>query len=569
LQNSLAPLRSFVAQVFWNNAKDKDIIDRFAFLMNEQSSGQLVATRAELLDLLKLCSDHSGDVIFVLDAVDECDDPENLIKDLLLLSSDPNIKILFFSRPNVSALFTAVPEEQRLNIGGKNSRDIEIFVTAKLEDLTDDELLPSSADIPQLSSHLILGANGMFIWIRLMVNFLNSPALTRRQRIDAIMNITVPEGLDSMYDRIIQLIDQSNTTEKRLACRIISWILFSNRPLTTRELQVAISQGCSISPDDEDEFSDFKRAVIMSCAGLVEVQKTSSPTFISEIDSFQLIHLSAREYIYSHHPDYVSSSPRNASPLGSLLNSCSGFSVEMTTTCLQVLSYTLPAHALSGKQAHDLPSHDMTPSQVHEVYPFVGYATCYWFDHLADTLDPKCLKSEKLPKMINILATFLTLKRNIMAYIETRYVFQASPPIGKLKYWTQGIMSPVVWSQVEHSLLKKVIDDILELLRFLDALDSEWGDRLLQSPSSVWGETTAFTKSRLVDEASHTQVRTLIMDAPRTEGISSRYLSKISELSEDGKTVAILSIWPSKYVTLPNLVSPQLEVALLTCPQGF
>lgn len=514
--------------------------------MDEQSTGQTVATRAELLDLLRLCSDHSGDVILVLDAVDECDDAENLVKDLLLVSVDPSIKFLFFSRPNVDALFSSVPEEQRLNIGGKNSRDIVVFVSAKLDDLVDDELLPSDADIPQLSTHLILGANGMFIWIRLMANFLKSPALTRRQRIEAIKKITVPEGLNIMYDRIIHLISQSNIAEKELASRIISWILFSKRPLTTRELQIALSPCTSPQDDDEDEYADFKRAVIMSCAGLVEVQKTSSPTFTSEILSFQLIHLSAREYIYSHHP-YGNAPPSDASVLRTLLNDCSDFPIEMTTRCLQVLSSHLPDHSLSGKQnVHYSPSQNMTAYQIHEKYTFVGYATCYWMHHLLGTLENGFSSSAKFPLLLEALANFLKSKRKIMAYIEAMYVFSDGPPADILDRWCRQVIRPTACPQVEITLLKKIVDDMLELSRFLAALHREWKDQLLQSPNLIWSQTTSFTTSRLVEQDVHTEVRTLILEPPNSEDSSSRYLSKISELSEDGRTVGILSIWPSK-----------------------
>ncbi|KAF2177985.1 hypothetical protein K469DRAFT_754797 [Zopfia rhizophila CBS 207.26] len=541
LQGPIAPLRSFIAQLFHAKKHDRDIIDRFAFIMDEQSSGQLVASRNELLELLQLCTDHSGDVFFVVDGIDESDDSEAVTKDLLALSHDPNIKHLLFSRPNVSALFKTIPEEQRLNIGEKNHRDIEAYVAAQLDELTDEELLPTDSDISELGERLMLGANGMFLWIRLMVNFLNSPALTRRQRVESILNVTVPEGLDSMYNRIARLIHQSNTAEKDMARRIFSWLLYSKRPLTTRELQVAISQENVIQANDEDEFSDFKRTVIMSCAGLVEVQKTFSPTFVSEVMSFQFIHLSAREYLSSQQLD----ENRNTSATGVLLDRIttgrSDSLVEITNRCLLVLSYSLPAQPLSGSL--DL---DTTPSQVHETFPFVGYATCYWIDHLEDTLSPSCLESEKLSELLRTMLKFLSLKSILMAYIEASYVFRVIPPVSVLEKWSREILSPRATIKIESSSFTKVIDDAIELSRYLNVLHKEWGSQLLQSPKCIWEEATAFTTSRLVDHTSNTQVRTLIMDAPRTESISSRYLSKISELSEDGKTVAILSIWPSK-----------------------
>jgi hypothetical protein len=245
-EDSIALLRSLLAQIFNAKRNDGDIIDRFAFIMDERSSGQLYSTRSAMTELIQLCVDGSETVFIVVDGLDESNDPETAVKDLLLITRETNAKLLFFSRPNMSVLYKSVLETQRLNIRDKNSQDIETYAISRLEEMAEDELLPSHLDQSDLVGRLTLGANGMFLWIRLMVNFLNSSALTRRQRSDAILKITVPEGLESMYHRIAQLIQSSNTVERDLARRIFTWLLNCKRPLTIRELQIAISQSNSI-----------------------------------------------------------------------------------------------------------------------------------------------------------------------------------------------------------------------------------------------------------------------------------------------------------------------------------
>ncbi|OAL43415.1 hypothetical protein IQ07DRAFT_685759 [Pyrenochaeta sp. DS3sAY3a] len=536
-----APLRSFLAQLFHTKRNDMDIIDRFAFIMEESSLGSLVAARSALLELLQLCIDRSGNVIFVIDGVDECDDPEAVVKDLIGLSNEANVKLLMFSRPNVSALFKTVPEQQRLNIKDKNNMDIEVFVNSKLDEMVDEKLLPSNVDLPQLRDHLILGANGMFLWIRLMVSFLNSPAITRRQRSEAIMNILTPEGLESMYDRIALLIRSGHSAERCLARHVFTWLLHAQRSLTTQELQVAISQNSGSQPFDEDEFADFTRGVIMSCAGLVEIQTTTVPTHGSDMLSFQFIHLSVREYLTSNEMNTNRTATCAHVSCSCITISRSESLSGLADKCLSVLSYNLPTQPLSGSL-----DSDTTKGQVHVMFPLVGYAICHWVDHLEQAWSHENIINGRLTVTLNSFQKFLSLKRTLMAFIEASYVFRTPSVTNRLDNIRRNFFALESEAGFDHDLLSKLADDTSELARYLSVLEKEWAHQLIQSPKAIWEEVTAFTKSWLVEQTGHTQLHTLIMEPPESQSISSRYLSKISELSADGKTVAILSIWPSK-----------------------
>ncbi|KAJ4355640.1 uncharacterized protein N0V89_003660 [Didymosphaeria variabile] len=541
-QDSSAPLRAFLAQMFHIKRTDEDVIDRFSFIMDETSSGSPVASRGALLELLQLCIGYSESAIFVIDGLDECEDPEAFTKDLLALSNESNrIKLLLFSRPNVSALFKTVPDKQHLNIGNLNKADIEALVRSQLDEMDEEEMFPATVDITELGDRMIFGASGMFLWVRLMVAYLNSPALTRRQRSEAIMNITTPEGLEQMYDRIVVLIKGKNSAERDLASRIFIWLLHSKRPLTTQELQVAISDDSSLQSGVDDDYVDFKRSVIMSCAGLVEVQTTSSDTFAADIRSFQFIHLSAKEYILDQHVGDAENTSHGKRSMSITATGHGASLAQIATRCLAVLCYRLPADPLSGSLDSNI-----TPTEIHKMFPFVGYAACHWIDHCLDDLRSNRDADTILAPMFPMLDTFMSLKRHLMAWIEASYAFRRIPSASKLEEVSRTISSLIVEDGPKNDLLEKLVRDTTELARYANILENDWGRQLLQSPIDVWEEITAFTTSRLVEGTRHTQVHTLIMDPPKAESIGSRYLSKISELSEDGKTVAILSIWPSK-----------------------
>jgi hypothetical protein len=144
------------------------------------------------------------------------------VKDRLLLTQILIPKLVLFSRPNLSELYNFVLKNQRLNIRNKNSKDIEKYNPSRLGEMVGGELFPSHLDTSGLAERLLLCANGVLLRIRLMDNFLNSPALTSRQRLDATLDITVPEGLESMHHRIRQLIELSNTVERDLTRRIFT-----------------------------------------------------------------------------------------------------------------------------------------------------------------------------------------------------------------------------------------------------------------------------------------------------------------------------------------------------------
>ncbi|KAJ8115345.1 hypothetical protein OPT61_g2995 [Boeremia exigua] len=518
--------QSLLAQIFHAKRDDGDIIDKFAFIMDENSLGQLHATRSVMVELFQLCVTGCGTVLVVVDGIDESSEPEAVVEDLLLLTRETNVKLLLFSRPNVSALYNSVLGTQCLNVRDKNNKDIETYAISRLKEMVEDDMLPSHLDTSDLVEHLSLGANGMFLWIRLMTSFLNSPALTRRQRSEAVLNITVPEGID---------------IERDLARRVFAWLIHCKRPLTVRELRVAVSQETTMNVNDEDDFVDFRRAVILSCSGLVEAQRLSKPAVASSVDSFQFIHLSAKKFLLSEMSDVAKGSPDEQTPLSRIMDSRQKVIMDIATRCLVVLACCLPAQPLSGS-----PDAEISRATFCDTFPFLEYVVCFWIDHLRDTQLEACIQHQAYSEVLKALARFLSLNRTIMAYIEASYVLGIVPPTERLDEWSQHLKSRSVASQIESSLLSNVLNNAEELSRYLGALQKEWSAHLLHKPKAIWEDVTAFTTSRLIEQTGKTQVRTLIMDPPEVQSRSSRYLSKISEMSEDGKTVAILSIWPSK-----------------------
>ena len=549
LQSPLAVYRSFLAQVLHAQRDDFDLVDKFVFAMTESSEGQLIASRYDLLELLLLCSQWLGQAYFIIDGIDECDDAKTLVQDLLNLALKSDIKMVFFSRPNVAALFKAIPQDQQLNVGRNNSDDIRTYLTKKLEQLADEELLPTTADHEELIHCLLTGADGMFIWARLMINYLNSPALTRKSRLNIVKNICTPEGLGNMYNRIFALISQGNRIELDLAKRIIMWILYSKRPMTVQELQKAVHPRPTSSSGDDDDFPDFNRTVVLTCAGLVERQNIFISTYRSEMASFQFIHLSVKEYFLSQISHDLNSHAGFSADAHVLLASQSESLLEIAQGCLHALSFLLPTQPLSGSL-----DRNTTPTELHHNFPLCGYAAYYWLEHLRDTIVESShlaiIPQEKFKDLMKALARFLTLKKVLVAWMEAAYVLCRIPEREMLQEWSLWMTINKSNLSLEDLMVAKTNSDCMELCRILKDLQDQWGDQLLRSPKTIWEEATAFTPSRLLSQTTDTKVDTLIKDAPVGPTISTKCLTKISEASGDGLYVAALSIWPSKYVSV-------------------
>ena len=279
---------------------DEDMLDIYTYAMNMLSRGQPTATHTELFELLILCYKAIDQVQIVLDAIDECIDPDILVQQLLELTRIGSVKLILFCRPTVSHLCQSVPHQLRLSLRTECAvRDIGLYLSRKLEDLADLNYLPEECDLEDLTDRLVRGADGMFLWARLMVSYLSSPALTLWQRLDDIAEINLPEGLDAMYSRIIILIMNNTQASKGLAKRVITWLLYARRELSPRELEEALIVGTGRPLKDGDKFNNLVDTVLLTCAGLVERETDRGWNTDPNDRPFRFIHLSAAEYLRS------------------------------------------------------------------------------------------------------------------------------------------------------------------------------------------------------------------------------------------------------------------------------
>jgi len=236
-----------------------------------------------LVDVVK--STNRPTLCLFIDALDEGDEDDvrtmvEFLEELATHADEhvPPLRICLSSRhyPHISILkgLDLVVEDQKAH-----DADIELFVQNRLLGSDDERTHELRTKICQKSA-------GIFLWVVLVVPMLNKihdqglgfDAMQRR--LDQ-----VPPGLKGLFADILA----RDMEEMHNCVTLLQWVLFSTRPLTSKELYCAVQQHShpNLSTPDEGLLSKF---LLNFSRGLVEVTKASPPVV-------QFIHETVREFL--------------------------------------------------------------------------------------------------------------------------------------------------------------------------------------------------------------------------------------------------------------------------------
>jgi hypothetical protein len=94
--------------------------------------------------------------------------------------------------------------------------------------------------------------------------------LNARQVRAALENL--PKGMDGTYDEAMERIEQQDDSRTQFAKRVLSWITYSVRPLSVKELQHALAVMPDTTKLDPDDITDDE-ILTSICAGLVVIDE--------------------------------------------------------------------------------------------------------------------------------------------------------------------------------------------------------------------------------------------------------------------------------------------------------
>ncbi|KAK1768102.1 hypothetical protein QBC33DRAFT_585007 [Phialemonium atrogriseum] len=526
-------IRAMLAQLLHLHREDEQAIDVVSFLFTRHATGEFIATNNEVFAVLEMLLDHLKFTYLVFDGLDECSDPQGLFKQLEEVASRSKTSaVLLLGRPSVQIPSRLSKDCFRLDLESEQPQhgaDMRRFLKPQLEDLQDEDLFPEELNVDDAIREITGKANGMFLWVRLLVEYLRLPSLTTHDRVDAIRNLTRLQGLDSLYKAILDgLAFQFPGKALRNVCRLFQLVAYSRRALDLTELQHAISMPFDRRQTRRDLIPNFARSLGSLSGSLIE---------LSSDGRTQFIHLSAQEYFTG-----ASAEEGQAAATCKLLTSRSLAHRNIAASCLSYIIHTVPADPLGG-------STQVVPNAafVQLKYPLLKYSVESWNDHLADAFKVSHGRAETITGgdaswdlLSELLNTFLTRKRTITMWIEAAWLYGKPPDVPHLPD-PNALQALLDGSATALELFLSMQLRLNEFRRDLGNLRRSWSYILKKEPNEIWEPSIpAFTKSSFWLSSTKAQVVRVAVSESK-----SKYIIVRSQLSKDGTQMGVVKLLPT------------------------
>ncbi|KAK8002901.1 Cellobiose dehydrogenase [Apiospora arundinis] len=376
--------------------------------------------------------EQTGPVYWVVDGLDEAEDPQGVIRLLSdLTSSKFPLRILFVGRdmPATMAAFQRLPEDLKCaTIDIDAQEDLRYFVQRELN-------MPGSNEFRErISNRVIEGAQGNFLWARLAINRLST--CHKQSQVEAVLQ-DFPVGMEALFDRMATSITRHDSPEARdFAAKIIGFVSCSLKKLTVSGLSQALGEA-------EADTLDIQRSIIDLCSGFVTIDNDGGVS---------LVHQTAREYLLRDVPRPFRVNPKTTHE--SLFLSC--------INCLRT----------NGLR---------TSIAKNQVPDFIDYASLYWSSHLL--FAP--IESEHITtELIGFLngQSILTWIQLVSRSKQLRALVQVSKNISKYVAKLKTLRGPQSMKAafiMQQTLLESWAVDLVKIM-------GKFGPNLIRKPESVY-----------------------------------------------------------------------------------
>ena len=403
--------------------------------LRDESGKEKALSDQRLWDLFVKHATKLENLTIILDALDECDDVDLLLRRVIPFLERCNARALVVSRRE-EIITLALEHYPHIFIGQDDVKaDICSYVTAEIGKIPRFQGKPVQQ---RMINALSSGHGGMFLWAYLMVKELKELG-TIRQVDDALK--ALPTGLEDMHKAIVTRLDSTlHKAHRELATKILTWVVCGVRPLCLVELQEILRfeirqdrrAGHLQVDDDDDDLLYSEKDIEMACGALV----------VSRNGTLQLIHLSTKEILMQRPPYMHSDDSRLAFYVDSQRENphMARLCVSYISTHLNGIdSVTRPNLETVSRLRLSEESFDSTVLVTKS--PFIDYASISWQAHL---IDGKI--SLELESIMRCLQTLLTYDWTLL-WIES-CVLLHQDIIWSLQRGCTGIMS---WA--DHTLV--------------------------------------------------------------------------------------------------------------------
>ncbi|KZL74295.1 NACHT domain protein [Colletotrichum tofieldiae] len=237
--------------------------------------------------LFKTFLKAAGPTYLVLDGLDEIERSERtiLLQLIVELKVFPEIKILITSRPEDDIAKVLDLQASGIRVDKCNSESLKSYIDQRTHAWMQDADFDQEAQcqIQSLLSPLIKRANGMFLFVRIVLD--NVESLNDFREIQRELR-ALPLNLHDAYGRIFTQINNSPPPLRHKARTILGWIGCAPVPMTRQEMEQAllIDLGIESAPCVVTTVN-----FVRICGPIVELVD----------DTPQFVHFTVKEYIFS------------------------------------------------------------------------------------------------------------------------------------------------------------------------------------------------------------------------------------------------------------------------------
>ena len=328
----------------------------------------------------------SGDVICVLDALDECNEQDQQILTQAIqciLSSNSRLKILITSRPYYEIRFgfyELLDASSNIELAGNNEsasikQEINLVIKHRVKELAQKSRLP-----PKVEAHLekrLLGIeHRTYLWLRLIWEVIRKSLSGTVSAMNKLID-NLPVGIHESYEALLQRCDDPSFA--KIALQIV---LVAGRPLTLEEMDIAlhVNEQTLSYADLELEGSPRLQETLPSRCGLM----------ISIIQSkVYFIHQSVKEFLIDN--DGIGSPSAKTWQQSLTLQMSHKL---MTDICLRVITFSdiQVDRADLGNAFLPLNEREMGSNEYCQSYSLLSYAAIFWADHYQHTKNYGAIK---------------------------------------------------------------------------------------------------------------------------------------------------------------------------------
>lgn len=376
--------------------EQKPALLKYALAASQSNGAQLRYMSRTLWDILRKAAADSaaGEVVCVLDALDECEESErNILIEVLgtFYSHGENMrtkmKFLLTSRPyseieaGLELTFQNVPsitlrgDEESEKIGN----EINLVIDDQIPRICRGRGLDKGVQ-EQLTRHLKMKENKTYLWLHFVFHELKRTLESTPKRLEKLVE-SMPKTVSDAYEKIL-----GRSTDLYQARKLLEIVVAAVRPMTIKEMNVAFTIGertgqgerCESSQDlDLEPEEKFKRKIRNLCGLFVMIEHSK----------IHLIHQTAKEFLLRKEPmRYASNGIEYAS-------TCWKHSLDPTESNLAIANICVSYLAQDQMRGFPTANQPMSLTEYRDTDPystarelthahdFLEYAAVYWPQH--------------------------------------------------------------------------------------------------------------------------------------------------------------------------------------------